>query len=278
MLPGRSAGSLRNPCRIANFDIATGEILPAGSKLLKLRSGNGLWHIDSSFKVLPALASLMCGVVVPEPGAGGETEFASSRAALAALPDDLEPAELSRLICVHDFGYSLRLLRQKAPGTRRLPPSRHFLVRRTAKGRSFFTGKHCSHVEGLSTASGRRLVRRINSHITQPQFIYRHVWSPGDVVLCDNRSCLHRGRPWTLPHKTRRMIQLVKIAEGRNEIAAGLRDSHALLRRLQLHPGAVAEAAPSILEEEALQMLEAVGWQEGWETRRSRGGCGQLMN
>ncbi|CAJ1372652.1 unnamed protein product, partial [Effrenium voratum] len=84
--------------RIANFDIATGEILPAGSKLLKLRSGNGLWHIDSSFKVLPALASLMCGVVVPEPGDGGETEFASSRAALAALPDDLEPAELSRLI------------------------------------------------------------------------------------------------------------------------------------------------------------------------------------
>lgn len=39
------------------------------------------------------------GVTLRFPGAGGETEFASSRAALAASPDDLEPAELSRLIC-----------------------------------------------------------------------------------------------------------------------------------------------------------------------------------
>ena len=43
--------------------------------------------------------------------------------------------------------------------------------------------------------------------------MYRHSWSTGDVVLCDNRSCVHRGRPWDDPN-AKRMICLVKIAEG----------------------------------------------------------------
>ena len=45
------------------------------------------------------------------------------------------------------------------------------------------------------------------------RFVYRHSWSPGDVLLCDNRSCVHRGRPWDDPN-AKRMICLVKIAEG----------------------------------------------------------------
>ena len=46
-----------------------------------------------------------------------------------------------------------------------------------------------------------------------PRFVYRHSWCPGDVVLCDNRSCVHRGRPWNTP-SAKRMVCLVKIAEG----------------------------------------------------------------
>eukprot|EP00913_Durusdinium_trenchii_P032525 g30450.t1 len=198
-----------------------GQLLPFTSKLLKHRAGNGLWHIDSSFKVLPGLASVMSGPVVVPAGAGGETEFASTRAALEAF-DGKE--ELENLICVHDFAYSLglssavqtrsaRLAPDVSSSSRlrkQLPPARHFLLRETAKGRSFFTGKHCSHIEGVELQEGRALIRQINQHITKPEFVYRHRWSSGD-----------------------------------------------LLRRLHLEPGAVAKAAP-ILPADALAMLESV--------------------
>ena len=48
---------------------------------------------------------------------------------------------------------------------------------------------------------------------TKYRFIYRHSWSEGDLVVCDNRSCVHRGRPWRNP-QTKRQISLVKVAEG----------------------------------------------------------------
>eukprot|EP00435_Cladocopium_sp_Y103_P062885 s1576_g24.t1 len=245
--------------KIANFDLGTGQILPSTSKLLKHRAGNGLWHIDSSFKVLPALASLMSGQLVVPPGSGGETEFASSRAAYEAFP---QKATVDGLICVHDFDYSLRLLGQRPPISicRRVPPARHFLVRSTAAGRSFFAGKHCSHVEGLDLQEGRSLIRQINKHITKQEFVYRHSWSPGDVVLCDNRSCVHRGRPWNPSAK--RMVCLVKIAEGINEVEQRDLACQDSLRDDNLPLAAIAEAAPAPQSDEALAMLEAVGWQE----------------
>ncbi|CAE8629926.1 unnamed protein product, partial [Polarella glacialis] len=201
-------------------------------------SGNGYWHIDSSFKVIPALASLLDGRLVPPPGAGGETEFASSRAAFAALPEG-QQRELEDLICIHDFVYSLSLdgkdMVSGKQMRKRLPPARHFLVRKTLHGKSIFTGKHCSHIENLDLQEGRALIRELNRHVTSGEFVYRHEWSPGDLVVCDNRSCIHRGRPWSNPGQVKRMICLAKIAEGRNEVAA------AYLGRER--PGAIGEAA-----------------------------------
>ncbi|MBI2494467.1 MAG: TauD/TfdA family dioxygenase [Candidatus Rokubacteria bacterium] len=49
------------------------------------QSGNQLWHSDSSFKPVPAMASLLSGREVPP--AGGETEFVSMRHAWATLPE-----------------------------------------------------------------------------------------------------------------------------------------------------------------------------------------------
>jgi alpha-ketoglutarate-dependent 2,4-dichlorophenoxyacetate dioxygenase len=43
-------------------------------------------------------------------------------------------------------------------------------------------------------------------HATQPQFVYRHTWKPGDLVIWDNRATLHRGRRWDMdePRELRR--------------------------------------------------------------------------
>jgi alpha-ketoglutarate-dependent 2,4-dichlorophenoxyacetate dioxygenase len=48
---------------------------------------------------------------------------------------------------------------------------------------------------GWPVADGRLLLLDLNAHATQPQFVYRHEWRIGDLVIWDNRCTMHRGRP-----------------------------------------------------------------------------------
>jgi alpha-ketoglutarate-dependent 2,4-dichlorophenoxyacetate dioxygenase len=63
-----------------------------------------------------------------------------------------------------------------------------------------------TRVEGLTVAEGRILLMDLLQHATQPRFVYRHVWQPGDLVIWDNRATLHRGRRWDMnePRELRR--------------------------------------------------------------------------
>ena len=37
----------------------------------------------------------------------------------------------------------------------------------------------------------RAFLRDLTEHATQPQFVYRHVWRVGDLVIWDNRATQH---------------------------------------------------------------------------------------
>src|SRR3989475_372304 len=67
------------------------------------QSGNQLWHTDSSFKPVPAMASLLSGREVPP--TGGETEYVSMRHAHATLPAGLQ-RRLEGRVVVHSILYS----------------------------------------------------------------------------------------------------------------------------------------------------------------------------
>ena len=60
--------------------------------------GNRLWHTDSSFKRLPARASLLYARRIPT--IGGHTEFADERAAYDALPEEMK-RQLEGLVAEH---------------------------------------------------------------------------------------------------------------------------------------------------------------------------------
>jgi len=79
-----NAGAGTEIALISNVDPETNAIIPPTDTRMIFNSGNEMWHSDSSFKRVPALASLLSGREVPP--AGGNTEFASMRAAYADLP------------------------------------------------------------------------------------------------------------------------------------------------------------------------------------------------
>jgi taurine dioxygenase len=58
--------------------------------------------------------------------------------------------------------------------------------------KALYLGNHASHILGMRRDEGSALLGGLLEHTTQPRFVYRHVWQPGDLVMWDNRCLLHR--------------------------------------------------------------------------------------
>ena len=185
-----------------NDNIMTGD-----NPVMQTNRDNQKWHSDSSFKRVPAMASMLLARIVPEEG--GDTEFANMAAAYDAL-DDAEKERLDGLVAVHDFYWSRREIDQDAftqAERDALPPVRHPLIRRHPEtGRkAIYAGSHTSTIEGLDFEAARDIIDGLIVHATGPRFTYRHRWKVGDLVLWDNRSALHRGVPFDIARHKRRM-------------------------------------------------------------------------
>ena len=163
--------------------------------------GNRLWHTDASYMPVPVVLGMLFAVAVPptSPFGGGETEFADMRAAYDALTE-AQKAVVDPLVVEHDVFWSRGQIgfTEFPPGEReQYPPSRQRLVRRhPGSGRKgLYLSAHASHIVGWPVPDGRLLLRDLEEHATQRQFVYSHKWRVGDLVIWDNRDTMHRGRP-----------------------------------------------------------------------------------
>lgn len=157
--------------------------------------GNRLWHTDSSFKRLPARASLLYAHSIPP--VGGHTEFADERAAYDALTEDIK-RRLQGLVAEHSiFNSRGRLGFTEFSDEERegLPPVPQALVRVIAEtGRkSLYLASHAGRIFGMAEAEGRPLIDALIAHATQRQFVYTHRWRVHDLVIWDDRCTMHRG-------------------------------------------------------------------------------------
>ncbi|MSQ68484.1 MAG: TauD/TfdA family dioxygenase [Gammaproteobacteria bacterium] len=182
--------------------------------------GNRLWHTDSSFRQIPAYASLLYARSIAP--IGGHTEFADLRAAFDALPPDQRAALRGRVLehsiftsraklGFHDFAQAERDA---------LPPVQQVLVRTLPQtGReSLYLASHAGRVIGLPDAEGLALIDALTTHATQRQFVYTHRWRVGDLVLWDNRCTAHRGTEFD-DLRWRRDYQRVSVADVANSCA-----------------------------------------------------------
>jgi alpha-ketoglutarate-dependent 2,4-dichlorophenoxyacetate dioxygenase len=74
----------------------------------------------------------------------------------------------------------------------------HPLVRTIPRSgrRSLYLASHASRIVGWPVPEGRLLLHELIEHATQRQFVYRHSWRVGDLVIWDNRATMHRARPF----------------------------------------------------------------------------------
>ncbi len=183
---------------IADFSNLTrdGALMSAQDRIWLFKLADRLWHSDSSFRPVPAKYSLLSGRTIP--ARGGETEFADMRAAYDAL-DERTKLEIEDLVCEHSLIYSREAIgfSDISPEEREhFRPVRHPLVRldpRTGR-KSLFLSAHAGAIVGWTVPEARLFLRDLTEHATQPEFVYRHVWRPGDLVMWDNRTTMHRAR------------------------------------------------------------------------------------
>jgi alpha-ketoglutarate-dependent 2,4-dichlorophenoxyacetate dioxygenase len=173
-----------------------GKPLPRDHRTHLFNLGNCLWHSDSSFRPIPAKFSLLSARVLNPKG--GNTEFADMRAAYDAL-DDESKAEIEDMICEHSLMVSrgaLGFLDYTDEEKALFKPVLQRLVRtHPVHGRkSLYLSSHAGAIQGMSVPEARVLLRDLNEHATQPQFVYVHTWTLHDLVMWDNRQTMHRVR------------------------------------------------------------------------------------
>jgi alpha-ketoglutarate-dependent 2,4-dichlorophenoxyacetate dioxygenase len=160
--------------------------------------GNRLWHSDSSFKRVPARFSLLSARAIPSEG--GETQFADMRAAWDALPDRAK-ARLDGLICEHTQLFSrarIGFTDWSEEELVKMAPVPQVLVRTHpgSQRKSLYLSSHAGRIRGMQEPEARMLLLDLTEHATQPPFVYTHKWTPGDLVMWDNRCTMHRAREY----------------------------------------------------------------------------------
>lgn len=172
---------------------------PSKSELAGLRRSTIFWHIDGVTDDIPQKATLLTAREVVD--GEGDTEFANTCAAYDALPES-KKSELARYRVVHSFAAAQRLTHPDATekhkdAWNRLPAREHPLVWKHRDGRhSLLIGATAGHVVGMSPEDSRALLDSVLEWATQPQFVLRHRWQVGDLVIWDNTSLLHRALPY----------------------------------------------------------------------------------
>ena len=171
------------------------------------------WHSDLSYMARPSLGSLLHAKELP--AEGGDTLFADTIAAWAALPEAQKQALAGRT-AVHDYDARNRIQAAADPEGRpaltremaaTVAPVVHPVVRvHPGNGRPalFVNQGFTTRINGLDEAESRRLLALLFRHASDPRFQYRHRWQPGDLVMWDNRGTQHLATPF--PADRRRLM------------------------------------------------------------------------
>lgn len=163
------------------------------------RAGWG-WHSDGEDKAIPNAGSFLYAMTLPP--ADGDTLYADTYAAFAALPADVRRTIMGRRACFSRARFHRVYYPDQPPLTeeqkRARPDVWHPIARRHPRSgwTALYIGRWAYKIEGMPDREAEELVRYLQEFATRPEFVYRHKWRVGDAVLWDNRCAQHCATPF----------------------------------------------------------------------------------
>jgi len=182
-----------------------------GETTLLYRGGS--WHTDHSNLACPPKATTLYAIELP-PSGGGNTEFTNMMLAYEAL--DARMKEMLRGRRAFQAYLSRRAPRKLLTRTEAEKEGSDGvwqpLVRRhpeTGRAALYLNPMRCDAVEGMDETDGNALLDALYRHCDRPDFQYSHRWSKGDMLIWDNRSCLHQATPVKVAGERRYMHRIM---------------------------------------------------------------------
>ncbi|MCE7997634.1 MAG: TauD/TfdA family dioxygenase [Rhodobiaceae bacterium] len=171
-------------------------IVENGKPIGGLGSGEANWHSDMTYVETPPPASVLLGVEIPP--AGGDTWFADQYAAYEGLPADLKE-RIAGLSIKHDAAHTsvgeLRPGFEAFDDPRNAPGAVHPIVStHPESGRKclYLGRREWACVVGLELGESEALLDELWSYAARDENVIKQIWTPGDVIIWDNRCTLHR--------------------------------------------------------------------------------------
>lgn len=175
-----------------------------GDRHIGIYDAGRYWHTDLSYMKRPSRGSLLYAIEVPHDDEGnplGDTLYTSSSAAYDALPKKMRKlidglnAEFSlanrhaKLIADGDTGAALSDKHQE-----KVPPVVHKVVRShpiTGRKSIYVNEGQTAKILGVPGDEAHDLLESLLAHVSKDEFIYRHKWRVGDVLMWDNIPTQH---------------------------------------------------------------------------------------
>jgi alpha-ketoglutarate-dependent 2,4-dichlorophenoxyacetate dioxygenase len=200
-----------------------GNILEAQDRRRMNGISNRIWHTDASFENPCGRYSMLYARNIPPVRA--DTEFADMRAAYDALSDELKQtiaplhAYHSIVYSRHTMGFDFSLEEQA-----KLPGATHPLVRQVegSDRKALYLASHAARIVEWEVPEGRLLLKDLIEHATQREFLNSHQWKLGDLVIWDNRTTMHRARPFDDKKYKRELTRVTTLDLPRQPHAASI--------------------------------------------------------
>lgn len=161
------------------------EKLPDTPEVTLLHSERGgradVWHSDVTFNETPPIAAVL--QQISGPVAGGDTMWANQYAAFEAMSQEMQTF-LRRLTAIHTAW---------PQGHPEMKAERPVVIRHPETGRDSLAVNRLftTRIPQLEQSESDALLRHLFEWGDRPEFTCRWSWSPGDVVIWDNRCTRH---------------------------------------------------------------------------------------
>lgn len=144
------------------------------------------FHVDTSYVAHPPVYTSLRAVTVP--AEGGQTLFTDQYRAYDTLDPELREKLDGRTVTHVVTGVD--------PGDDQETSAEHplFAVHPISGRTSIYlsTPQRCVAVSGMTAEESAEVVLELFEHCTAEENTLRHRWSPGDVVIWDNRVVMHK--------------------------------------------------------------------------------------
>ncbi len=186
------------------------------------------WHSDMYFIDRPAHSTTLFAQQIPP--VGGDTLMMNMYQVYDALPETLRD-RIDRLqIRLSYYRAWPHIYPTRAPMSEadrlNTPDVIHSLVPTHPQSRRkvlylgalFSDANPGVEIVDLPYAEGRELYAELRDFALQPRFIYQHRWQVGDLLLMDNRCCMHSGTAWDDINHTRTLYRTTGIGARTGQI------------------------------------------------------------